>query len=214
MAVAFPFLGCAKEKVKEEKTKEETEKPALVVMLPYFTVKLYGFSPAEEGCPEGYEGMETDKSGVLEDITINYELWDYMGMYGSPFNTKLKITPGNKDFTILGIDQKYSTTLFVNMEGTGAAWPMDKVEISTSEWMEIEKTGEHSYRTLKHKELDEKKPPITAKSYKSADEQIKNAKPPMEYFEYTLNAKIRLTWTAPTGDTFVTVLNFDYIYGD
>jgi hypothetical protein len=112
------------------------------------------------------------------------------------------------------IDQKYSTTLFANMEGTGATWPMDKVEISTSEWMEIEKTGEYAYRTLKQKELDEKKPPISQKSYEIADEMIKDAQPPMEYSEFTLNAKIRIAWTAPNEDTLYVLLNFDYIYGD
>lgn len=219
MLVAFSFAACAKGTAGEEKGKEEAvpeldEASALVVKTPYFTLKLYGFTPAEEGTPEGYEGMVTDRSDIVEDLTINYELWDYLGMYGSPFNKPLRIVPGDMDFTVLKIDQLYSTTLFANMEGTGATWPMDKVEISTSEWAEIEKTGEYTYRTLTQKELDRKKAPISEESYKSADEQCKDARPPMEYSEFTLNARVRLAWTAPEEDTLTIILNFDYLYGD
>jgi hypothetical protein len=219
MLAALSCSSCAKEKTEDkeppqENQLEEKEETALKIKLPYFTVKLYGFSPAEEGTPQGYESMEANRSDIVEDVTINYELWDYMGMYGSPFNGRLKIVPGERAFTIVKIDQRYTTTLFVNMEGTGASWPMDGVDRPTSEWMKVEKTGELTYRTLKQEEMDKKKPPISAESYRNADEHIKDAKPPMEYSEYTLNAKIRITWTAPQEDTFTTTLNFDYIYGD
>jgi hypothetical protein len=201
--------------VSTHSSEEKEGEDALIVKLPYFTLKLYKYWPGESTPPEGYEGMVTDRSFMSEefdDFTLHYEIWDYLGMYGDPFNTEIHVIPGEEEFTIDRIDQQYSTTLFVNPEGMGATWPMD-IEITTSEWMEIEQIDEYRYKTLPEKVMATTKPDISEETFRIAEEKIKGAQPPLSYSEMVLNAKIRFTWTADS-TTFVTILDFDFTYGD
>jgi hypothetical protein len=133
-------------------------------------------------------------------------------MYGDPFNTEIHVVPGEEEFTIVRIEQQYSTTIFVNPEGMGATWPLG-IETTTSEWMEVEKTGEYRYKTLSEKVMATTKPDISDEEFRIAEEKTKDEKPPLSYFEMILNTKLRFTWAADS-TTFVTTLNFDFTYGD
>lgn len=212
MIMFVPLLSGDNEHVEDDEIFADAN--ALIVKLPYFAVKILGFYGAEEDVtPEGYEEFNTDKSDILDDITLNYLLWDFMGPFGDIFEADLIIVPEKRDFGIIRIEQQYSTDVLFNEDGSGGVWSIGGVEGMSSEWMEIEEIESNYYKTLSEKALATTKPDVSEESIEHANKYIGSREIPTTYDEYVSNVQIRITWEAES-DTFETILNFDMEYGD
>jgi hypothetical protein len=186
----------------------------LTVILPYFTIKMPDFYEGEEGItPSGSDSLYTDISDIKDNSRLNYSLWDFLGPYGDVFDADLYIISDNTDFRISRIEQQYTTDIRFNEDGSGGVWSISGLENTTSEWMLIHKVDDGHYVTLGEGELAEVKPALSEATINEAETYIGSRQIPTTYDEYVANVGIRIIWSVDS-DTFETLLNFDYEYGD
>lgn len=186
----------------------------LTVLTPYFTVMIPDFYESEKGVtPSGYDSLYTDISDIMEDTQLNYMLWDFLGPYGEVFNTDIYIISDRADFCILRIEQQFSTSILFNEDGSGGVWSIVGLENTVSDWMPVIKINDGHYKTLSEDELAGSKTTLPEETIERAEEYINSRQIPTIYDEYVISAGIRIIWTADA-DTFETLLNFDYEYGD
>ena len=195
-------------------SKKAHAEDTLYVLTPYFTVKMPGFYEGEEGItPSGCDSFYSDISDIMDDTQLNYLLWDYLGPYGEVFNNDIHISSNNADCDIVRIEQQYTTDILFNEDGCGGVWSIGGLDNPTSDWVPIKIVDDGHYITLSETELATTKPVLSEETVDRAEEHIASRQIPTTYDEYVTSVGIRIIW-AVRSDTFETLLNFDFEYGD
>lgn len=189
------------------------EKNTLTVILPYFTFVMPKFYEGEENPQEGSSDFMTDISAVMNDTILHYVLWGFIGRDGELFNNDVYIVNQHAQHEILSVEQRYTTTLLFNEDGSGGVWGIAEINGVESEWLAIDKINEAHFRTLDRPTFDRESSSFNDEQIAIADAYVAKRDVPTTYWEDIIEIALRIQWRAD-GKTIGTILSFEIWMGD